>query len=123
MNENPKIAISISVDLAAWKFHKAAGHNISKMCSDYLATFVTPETENKQIKVLEEKLAVEHKKVIEQTVIETKNRQQTEATLTEDLLEAKGLRATGGNFGATIDRICEKYNITRSEAVSRMERI
>ena len=120
---NPKTTISITINIDAYNFHRNAGHNISKLCNDYLSTFVSPDQDNSKIKVLEEKLAAEHKKASEGAVVETRNKQQVEASLTEELLDAKGLRATGGDFGAAITAICEKYDITRGEAISRMERI
>jgi len=56
MDIEKKITITVSVDTAAWQWHKARGVNVSKTVSDYLVALMGQNTDKSQLTELEKKI-------------------------------------------------------------------
>lgn len=124
---SPKKTITISVDVTAYEFHRRERHNISGLCNDYLKSLCfkneQASPEQTQIKVLEGKMQKEKDKLKERAEIEAKEKVELKAALEAALRDAKKLRITGKDYGDAISLICEKYGISRAEAVSRIDHL
>jgi Post-segregation antitoxin CcdA. len=112
-----KVHVNISLDSEVYRKHRAAGHNISKLCNTFLENYAVEPAKVKQ-------KAIANVSETIKALYSQQKQEDKDKKLRGLLLQAIKFRATNEiKCRETLKKICHDYNLEWFEAVRRMEQI